>query len=588
MSTLVDVVVVAYNSRAHLRACVEPLAGHEEIEVTVVDNASSDGCLAQLAGLELRAIALGHNGGFGHGCNVGARAGAAPFVLFLNPDARIDEGSVRRLAAVLESDSRLAAAAPRIVDELGALERSQRRFPRLRSTFAQALFLHRLVPSWDELVREERSYAAPARPDWASGACVLVRRSAFEAAGGFDEGFFHYYEDVDLCRRLDGVVCFEPAAIAVHSGGGSAPRAPLLPRLTASKIRYVRKHASRPVVALERLGLVLHGLTHALVARRHDLRAGQLAAVRVALFGLPEPVTAPAAEAPRSYAVVTPARDEAENLPRLAACLVAQTVRPSAWIVVDNGSTDATPGLLFALARGHPWIHVVDAPGGELKRPGEAIVRAFHRGLEALAAHGEADVVVNLDADTSFEPDYFERQLSAFADDPSLGITGGACFEQEDGAWRPVHVTRQQVRGASHAFRRECLEAVLPLEPRLGWDGIAQVRANARGWTTRALPDLPFKHHRRLGERDGARYRRWSANGRDSHFMGYRFWYLVLRAVHHARRDPFAFALVLGYLRAAMNREPRLADPAARAVLRREQGMLRLARRRREVHGRSA
>jgi GT2 family glycosyltransferase len=587
MSAQVDVVVVAYNSGAHLRACVEPLTTCDGIEVVVVDNASADVGLAALDDLDVTAIALERNGGFGHGCNVGARVGSAPFVLFLNPDARIDEGSVQHLAAVLEADAGAAAAGPRIVDELGTLERSQRRFPRLRATFAQALFLHRWVPSWDDLVWDARAYAGPAQPDWASGACLLVRRSAFEAIGGFDEGFFHYYEDVDLCRRLPGVVRFEPAAVVVHVGGASAPRASLLPRLAASRIRYLRKHASRTVVALERLGLVLHGLTHALVARGHAARAGHLGAVVVALRGRRESPRASAAAPPESYVVVTPARDEAHNLPRLAACLIAQTVAPAAWIVVDNGSTDPTPQLLAQLSARHPWIRVVDAPGGELRRPGEAIVRAFHRGLEEFD-RVEADLVVNLDADTSFEPDYFARHLAAFAADPSLGITGGACYEREAGVWRPVHVTRRQVRGASHAFRRECLEAVLPLEPRLGWDGIAQLRANAAGWTTRALPDLPFRHHRRLGERDGARYRRWTANGRDSHFMGYRFWYLVLRAAHHARRDPFAFALIPGYLRAALRREPRLADVAARAVLRREQGVLRLARRRREAHGRSA
>ena len=136
----VDVVVVSYNSRDHLRACVEPLASVDDVHVIVVDNASPDAGLDVVADLPITRIARQQNGGFGAGCNTGWRVGDAPYVLFLNPDARIDAESLRRLAGVLDATPGAGGVAPRITHVDGSLDFSQRRFPRLRSTYARALF----------------------------------------------------------------------------------------------------------------------------------------------------------------------------------------------------------------------------------------------------------------------------------------------------------------------------------------------------------------------------------------------------------------------------------------------------------------
>lgn len=269
----VDVVVVSYNSEEHLRACVEPLANAPGVRVIVVDSASTDATIESVSDLPIAVVGLTENRGFAHACNVGWRKGDAPFALFLNPDATIDGESLRRLLRVAEEAPRIGAAAPKIVADDGSLDLSQRRFPRLRSTYAQALFLHRLFPraDWsDELVRESGAYQRPGAPEWASGACLLVRRSALERLDGLDEGFFLYCEDLDLCRRLRDAgleIQFEPDAVAVHEGGASAPRTSLLPVLAASRVRYARKHQSAPVALLERLGVALGALTHAIVAR---------------------------------------------------------------------------------------------------------------------------------------------------------------------------------------------------------------------------------------------------------------------------------------------------------------------------------
>jgi hypothetical protein len=182
------------------------------------------------------------------------------------------------------------------------------------------------------------------------------------------------------------------------------------------------------------------------------------------------------------------------------------------------------------------------------------------------------------------EPDYFERLLDAFSREPSLGMASGSGYELEGSAWRQIVTTRTAVWGATRAYRRECLEAVAPLEEHMGWDGIDELKARMRGWTTRTLLDLPFQHHRREGERDGARgLRGWSARGRAAHYMGYRAWFLGLRSLYHARRDPAALAMIWGFSSAGLRRAPRCADASVRQFLRSEQTLRGLSSRRRRA-----
>jgi GT2 family glycosyltransferase len=277
---LVDVVVVSYHSRETLRGCVEELAAADGIHVIVVDNASSDGSLETIRDLPVTRIAERVNAGFSHGCNAGWRAGAAPYVVFLNPDARITPESVETLARVLETERRVGVVAPRIDDSDGGLDLSQRRFPRLRSTFAHAFFLNRVLPeaSWtSELVTERAAYERTSSPDWVSGACLMTRRDLLESLGGWDDGFLLYCEDQDLCRRVRDAgfdVRFEPAAAVRHEGGASAPRTALTPVLAASRVRYARKHHGPVHALLERIGIAVSSCTHMVVTRSG--RAGRV------------------------------------------------------------------------------------------------------------------------------------------------------------------------------------------------------------------------------------------------------------------------------------------------------------------------
>lgn len=285
----VDVVVVSYNSRETLRGCVEPFASMPLVDVFVVDNASQDGSLETVSDLPAHVLPQGENRGFAAGCNEGWRAGSAPLVLFLNPDARLDERSLRELVHVLDADPSIGIAGPRLLAGDGRLQLSQRRFPALRSTFAQALFLHRVFPlaTWtDEVVADPDVYDVSSSPDWLSGACLLVRRDVLVQTGGWDDSFFLYSEDTDLCRRVRNAgfdVRYVPTATATHIGGQSSPRAGLLPMLAESRVRYAEKHEGPIGAFCQRVGIALSALSHLAAARTRSVRAGHARALRETL-----------------------------------------------------------------------------------------------------------------------------------------------------------------------------------------------------------------------------------------------------------------------------------------------------------------
>ena len=288
-----------------------------------------------------------------------------------------------------------------------------------------------------------------------------------------------------------------------------------------------------------------------------------------------------------TYAVVTPAHDEAENLPRLAASLRAQTVKPAEWIIVENGSRDATLETARVLAAEEPWIRVVEVSPGEptsnYVARGGRVVRAFHAGIDALDP--KPDLVAKVDADVSMEPDYFERLAEAFARDPTLGIASGTCYQQDGDGWTQFHGTGASVWCAARVYRWACLEQVLPLEERMGWDGIDVVKANVRGWRTTILLDLPFLHHRLEGSRESGSWRAWGVQGEAAHYMGYRPSYVVTRTLFRARRDPAAFSMLASFVGAAVRRRPRCPDEQVREYLRRQQRLRNLPSRKREALG---
>jgi hypothetical protein len=254
----VSVVIVTFQSRAVLPACLESLArsaARIPLEVVVVDNASPDGTVEWLAAAwpGVRVVANPDNRGFTRGVNQGLEVALAPVLLLLNPDCRIDPDGLERLLEAVAADSTVAAAAPMLVDEHGVPARSCGRFPSLWSLSCEHLGLSRWFRgSWwfDGYKYGGRALERLDRVDWGSGAALLIPRRAYRALGGLDERIFMYMEEVDWCRRARHAglhVRFVPEARFVHTGQHAARQAREATYLhnLRSRVYYFRKHHGR-------------------------------------------------------------------------------------------------------------------------------------------------------------------------------------------------------------------------------------------------------------------------------------------------------------------------------------------------------
>jgi N-acetylglucosaminyl-diphospho-decaprenol L-rhamnosyltransferase len=279
------VVVVNYNTGHYLARCVRSAvesAGDARLEVVVVDNASVDGSADHAVAdhPEIRLIRNDGNRGFAAAANQGMRTTAAPFILLLNPDAEVLSGTLGGFVKVARDHARAGAIGALVRDPDGGIYPSARKIPTLGEALGHA-FLGPFVPNrfsraytmadWDR--RTERSV------EWVSGSCVLLRRQALEEVGLFDEGYFMYVEDVDLCTRLRRAgweIRFSPELEVLHIGGvstgGYRSRTMTLEH-SRSIYRYFVKFRSHGVLAalrpLVRMALRLRAEVVLLRARQH-------------------------------------------------------------------------------------------------------------------------------------------------------------------------------------------------------------------------------------------------------------------------------------------------------------------------------
>ena len=259
----ISAVIVHYRTLAEtLRAARSLADSAPEVDILVIDNASGDGIRETLAREVPRArvVAEPENRGYGAACNRGAAETSGAYVLFLNSDAFVQSGAVPALAAALERNPRAAAVGPRLLNPDGTLQPSISRLPTPWRIFCEssglaALSRGRGIFRGHTKTREDQERAQEVES--LMGAALLVRRSAFEEVGGFDESFFFYAEESDLFARLRQAqwrILYEPSATVVHLGGASGGDA-LFGQLHASLRRYVRKHHG--LLAMRFAGAVL-------------------------------------------------------------------------------------------------------------------------------------------------------------------------------------------------------------------------------------------------------------------------------------------------------------------------------------------
>jgi len=200
-----------------------------------------------------------------------------------------------------------------------------------------------------------------------------------------------------------------------------------------------------------------------------------------------------------TYVLITPARNEAQFIELTLQSVVAQTVRPLRWVIVSDGSTDGTDDIVKKYSTANPWIELVRMPERS-QRDFAGKVYAFDAG-RARVADLDYEVIVSLDADLSFDADYFSFLLETLASNPALGLVGTPFQELTGEVYDYRFVNIEHVSGACQMFRRECFEAIGGYVPVKGGsiDHIAVLTARMKGWKTRTFQEKTCLHHRPMG-----------------------------------------------------------------------------------------
>lgn len=280
-----------------------------------------------------------------------------------------------------------------------------------------------------------------------------------------------------------------------------------------------------------------------------------------------------------SYVLVTPVRDEEATIGRTIASVLKQTVLPREWVIVSDGSTDGTDGIVRKAAEENPWIRLLPLT----PRPGRSFAAVVHnteKGIRHLNFRDYGYLGL-LDSDVEFQTDYFEQLMSRFSTEPALGLAGGVVIDvglPKDQFPR----NRRDVPGAVQFFRRECFDAIgglIPI-PEGGWDGMTCAMARMKGYQTRLFTDLVVDHLKPRNISEGGFIRRkWQMGVRD-YAAGYHPLFETVKCISRLKNPPFvigAIAWWIGYFMAWFQRRERVVPKEVIDYIQNEQ-MARLRR----------
>jgi glycosyltransferase involved in cell wall biosynthesis len=275
------------------------------------------------------------------------------------------------------------------------------------------------------------------------------------------------------------------------------------------------------------------------------------------------------------YVLITPARNEQANLPRLIESVASQTERPAKWVIVNDGSTDSTAEIADRAAIEHEFVGVVHRPR-QVDRSFAGKVGAFNAGLATVQGL-DFDVVGNVDCDVSFGADYMQFLMSKFSAHPELGVVGTPFNQDGDyDSARDSFEGENYVSGGCQIFRRKCFEEIDGYVPNRagGIDFIAVTKARMKGWKVRCFPEKRYFHHRALGTAEKGRLRALVDYGERAYYLGWSpVWHLA-RVVYRIPRKPVligSLGLLFGYCSAWVRRIDRPVSDDMIRFHRREQ-----------------
>ena len=262
---------------------------------------------------------------------------------------------------------------------------------------------------------------------------------------------------------------------------------------------------------------------------------------------------------PVKYVLITPACNEEAFITKTLDSMVAQTHLPERWVIVDDGSTDRTAEIVQAYAARFPWIELVRHTKRK-ERTFAYKVHAFNAGLERVQSL-EFDVIGNLDADISFNPDYLQFLMQKFSGDQTLGVAGTPFVEGDEyDSARDSFEGENHVAGGCQLFRRQCfldIGGYIP-NPAGGIDWIAVTTARMKGWKTQSFPEQRFHHYRTLGTAERSNWAASFSYGEKDYYLGGSPVWQLFRVVYRSTKRPLeGVALLSGYCWAAARRMKR-------------------------------
>lgn len=256
--------------------------------------------------------------------------------------------------------------------------------------------------------------------------------------------------------------------------------------------------------------------------------------------------------------------------------VVAQTLRPSRWVIVDDGSTDATPQILAEYAAAHDWITVVTRADRGRRAVGPGVIEAFSDGLAAVDID-QFDFVCKLDLDLALPPRYFQALIEQMELRPRLGTCSGKSYVEKDGRQIAERSYGDETSiGAVKFYRVRCFKEIGGFVREVMWDGIDCHRCRMKGWIACSmdLPALRFLHLRPMGSSQRNVIVGRMRHGYGQYFMGTGFLYMAASSLFRMREKPYlvgGLAMLWGWLLSAIRRRPRYDDSEFRQFLRRYQ-----------------